>query len=263
MSKAQRVSAILGVGLWVSAVALSQPQSPAEAAVNGRPSGGASAKAASRSPLAGSVDPRQFGTQDHTITVISGLQFNGYFSQVDPITLSLRLHGGNYRFGTTLVLPAGTIIDYLGVNTATTADGALGIGLYSRDESGGLTPLASSSLPGHANFATDYLNGPLNILVPANKDHVYVLSVDQAPGDEDQYLGYVEVWWRRIVSDPPPTPTFGDVPVSHPLYPFVEALASSGITGGCGGGNYCADLPVTRGQMAAFLAKALGLHWPY
>jgi hypothetical protein len=36
-------------------------------------------------------------------------------------------------------------------------------------------------------------------------------------------------------------------------------LAASGITGGCGGGNFCPDNPVTRRQMAIFLSKALGL----
>ncbi|HEX4438485.1 MAG TPA: S-layer homology domain-containing protein, partial [Thermoanaerobaculia bacterium] len=41
-----------------------------------------------------------------------------------------------------------------------------------------------------------------------------------------------------------------------------EALNAAGITGGCGNGNYCPDGPVTRGQMAVFLSKALGLHWP-
>ena len=55
---------------------------------------------------------------------------------------------------------------------------------------------------------------------------------------------------------------FNDMPVGHPLRDFVEALAGSGITGGCGGGNYCPDAPLTRGQMAVFLAVALGLHWP-
>ena len=41
-----------------------------------------------------------------------------------------------------------------------------------------------------------------------------------------------------------------------------QALVSSGVTGGCGAGNYCPDAPLTRGQMATFLAKALGLAWP-
>lgn len=39
----------------------------------------------------------------------------------------------------------------------------------------------------------------------------------------------------------------------------VEALAREGITRGCGGDRFCPDDPVTRGQMAAFLVRALGL----
>ena len=68
--------------------------------------------------------------------------------------------------------------------------------------------------------------------------------------------------WRRQVSPAPAAPTFGDVPTDHPFFQFVEALVQSGITAGCGGGDYCPNLPVTRGQMAVFLAKALGLSWP-
>jgi len=56
--------------------------------------------------------------------------------------------------------------------------------------------------------------------------------------------------------------TFSDVPASDFGYQFIEALARSGITGGCGGTNYCPDSPVTRRQMAIFLAKALGLSFP-
>jgi hypothetical protein len=37
----------------------------------------------------------------------------------------------------------------------------------------------------------------------------------------------------------------------------INALANSGITGGCGPGRYCPTNPVTRGQMAAFLHRAL------
>ena len=46
-----------------------------------------------------------------------------------------------------------------------------------------------------------------------------------------------------------------------------EALKASGITSGsaCPPANppsYCPDAAVTRGQMAVFLAKALGIMWP-
>ncbi len=68
--------------------------------------------------------------------------------------------------------------------------------------------------------------------------------------------------YRRQVSLPPGSATFADVPVNHPFFQFVEALSASGITAGCGTGIYCPDSPLTRGQMAVFLAKALGLHSP-
>lgn len=75
-------------------------------------------------------------------------------------------------------------------------------------------------------------------------------------------LNGVTVWWRRQVALPPATATFNDVPTTHPFFQFVEALNASGITAGTGGGNFSPDAPLTRGQMAVFLAKALGLHWP-
>jgi hypothetical protein len=51
--------------------------------------------------------------------------------------------------------------------------------------------------------------------------------------------------------------TFGDVPCSSPFAPWIEELASLGITGGCGNGNYCPGNTVTRQQMAPFLLKTL------
>jgi hypothetical protein len=69
------------------------------------------------------------------------------------------------------------------------------------------------------------------------------------------------VAYRLQVSPAPATATFGDVPKSHPFFRYVEALTAAGITGGCGGGNFCPDAPLTRGQMAVFMAKALGLQW--
>ncbi len=57
----------------------------------------------------------------------------------------------------------------------------------------------------------------------------------------------------------PPTATgtvFGDVSTSHWAAAWIEQLASEGITGGCGGGNYCPEDPLTRAQMAVFLLRA-------
>ncbi|PKN90839.1 MAG: hypothetical protein CVU44_22460 [Chloroflexi bacterium HGW-Chloroflexi-6] len=54
---------------------------------------------------------------------------------------------------------------------------------------------------------------------------------------------------------PTVTPSFGDT-VGHWASNWIEALKKDGITSGCGNGNYCPDIPVTRGQMAVFLLKA-------
>jgi hypothetical protein len=63
---------------------------------------------------------------------------------------------------------------------------------------------------------------------------------------------------RGICYAPPPCAgVFADVPCTSPFAPWIEALAAEGITGGCGGGNFCPGSPVRRDQMAVFLLKAL------
>jgi hypothetical protein len=58
---------------------------------------------------------------------------------------------------------------------------------------------------------------------------------------------------------PPATGIFADVPPGSFAADWIEELASLGITGGCGGGDYCPSAPVTRAQMAVLLLKtALG-----
>jgi peptidyl-Lys metalloendopeptidase len=49
---------------------------------------------------------------------------------------------------------------------------------------------------------------------------------------------------------------FADVPTSYWAAAWIKQLAAEGITGGCGGANYCPGAPVTRDQMAVFLLKA-------
>jgi hypothetical protein len=49
---------------------------------------------------------------------------------------------------------------------------------------------------------------------------------------------------------------FADVPSAYWSAAWIKQLATDGITGGCGGGNYCPEAPVTRAQMAVFLLRA-------
>ena len=44
----------------------------------------------------------------------------------------------------------------------------------------------------------------------------------------------------------PASARFGDVPVSDPGFQYIEALVASGISAGCGGGNYCPNNALTR-----------------
>ena len=51
--------------------------------------------------------------------------------------------------------------------------------------------------------------------------------------------------------------TFTDVPTDYWAWQYIEALVSSGLTGGCGGTSYCPDAGVTRAQVAIFLERAV------
>jgi hypothetical protein len=48
---------------------------------------------------------------------------------------------------------------------------------------------------------------------------------------------------------------FADVLCPSQFADWIEQLSAEGITGGCGGGNYCPSNSVTRAQMAVFLLK--------
>ena len=58
------------------------------------------------------------------------------------------------------------------------------------------------------------------------------------------------------------SPVFGDVPDDHLFASSVRAIFAAGVTFGCNplaNDQFCPDQPVTRGQMAAFLSRALRL----
>jgi hypothetical protein len=109
-----------------------------------------------------------------------------------------------------------------------------------------------------------YANLSASDIVVNNYSHRYSVNFYVPASDGSQKIGGAIVGYRLQVSPAPLTATFSDVPTSHPYFRFIEALAASGITGGCTPApnpSYCPDAPITRGQMAVFLAAALGLHW--
>ena len=96
-----------------------------------------------------------------------------------------------------------------------------------------------------------------------NSGRSYFVQVSTGVANDTNRFQAIRVFYTLQVSAPSMgPPVFADVPDGHGQRQFIEALAAAGITGGCGGGNYCPDAPLTRGQMAVFLTVALGLHFP-
>ena len=60
-----------------------------------------------------------------------------------------------------------------------------------------------------------------------------------------------------VALDPMDMARFNDVPTDYWAWSFIETLADSGITAGCGNNNYCPSAPVTRAQMAVFLERGI------
>jgi len=187
------------------------------------------------------------------------------------------LSGDLYQFWAPVTLPTGTQIVYVDLyyyNNTSSNPACVAFSNYT----GGGPPNAGP--PGDVFFA-----GVCSPGVPApgygvaesgafsytvNNDAEYeaaggqlVVKIELGTNSPDLAFKAVDIWYTQQVSPAPAAPTFNDVPVSDPAFQFIEALAASGITVGCGGGNYCPDAPLTRRQMAVFLAKGLGLYWPY
>lgn len=120
-----------------------------------------------------------------------------------------------------------------------------------------------SNLSPVAGFDGGYFHvesGALDHTVHTSNPYHIIVSLPTCASTSASFLR-ADVRFRRQISPAPVTATFADVPVGGPFHREIEALVSAGITGGCGGGNFCPNSTVTRGQMAAFLSRALGLHW--
>ena len=165
-------------------------------------------------------------------------------------------------FDAALHLPAGAIITEIQYQVCDTNDTyEIVAGIWSKGSDGTFAYIdqgaITNGVPGCTIFTKTY-TPPIQI---DNNANMYGIEVFLFASDNTNQLIGARVGYKLQISPDPSTATFTDVPVGHPFHRFVEALYASGITGGCGGGNYCPDAPITRGQMAVFLAGALGLHW--
>ena len=80
-------------------------------------------------------------------------------------------------------------------------------------------------------------------------------GVDQSTLRQQMAVFLLKARFGVCYVPPPCAGTFPDVPCPSTFANWIEALSVAGITGGCGGGNYCPQNPVRRDQMAVFLLK--------
>ena len=126
------------------------------------------------------------------------------------------------------------------------------------------TPLAavtSSGSPGYYNACYTLPSDETILHDTGNLRNSYI-AIARMPTSTDARFRAIRLDWWRQISPAPATATFADVPTGYWAFQHIQALAASGITAGCGGGNFCPETTITRAQMAVFLSKALGLHWP-
>ena len=209
--------------------------------------------------------PRTFGTASliaHTI------QSFGFRPVVDTtqytsagLNGALACTGGSCFFSAPVFLPAGALVTSIELHLCDSDPAANVSASLTRvaAPSGGATflgSLQSSGTPGCV-LVTSNLSTPETI---DNQTNSYYFQVSTG-GTTMTRFHSARLFYTLQVSPAPAVATFTDVPTSHPFFRFIETLVASGITAGCGGGNFCPDAPLTRGQMAVFLSIGLGLHF--
>ena len=219
-------------------------------------------------PKTTSTDEPNFGTSSMTAVEVQSYAFQ------PGISNDLVLDDGNgYRYygaptadpymAAPVQIPTGVIIDAIKLSDCTVNAGDLVITLLDNGANGAANvPIVNITDPG-GGCGTISADASYLYTQSAHHPLYFVLFWGSSSFDGTVKFNNAQVYYHRVVSPAPVTATFADVPTSDFGFQYVEALSASGITGGCGGSNYCPDSPVTRRQMAIFLAKALGLHWPF
>jgi S-layer family protein len=212
-------------------------------------------------------DPQQtYGTSTLTAFAVPSSAFTP-----DDSATNFSTSNGIDRFITTAgafleagpMLPNGSQIERIELRACDTNAGAsvsMSFGTCPTAGGGCVTAgtVATGATPGCNNFSTTLVTP-----VIVNNQTVPLLIAVNTGTTNTTTFSAVKLYYRLRISAAPATATFpNDVPTSHPFFRFVEALAAAGVTSGCGAGRFCPDAAVSRGQMAVFLATALGLHFP-
>jgi hypothetical protein len=186
------------------------------------------------------------------------------YNLVQPAGQGITRTGGSSFFKIPVHVPNGALVTKIEVNFCDTGAGSFALHFFTQPKNvAPVTILDVVSSSGGATPGCVVQTGTFGTPVAVdNGANSYNIEMFMGSTDNSVVFLSARVGYTLQVSPSPAVATFTDVPTSHPFFRFVEALAAAGITGGCGGGNYCPNQAVTRGQMAVFLSIALGLHFP-
>jgi hypothetical protein len=207
----------------------------------------------------------RYGTTGLTYVRVPGIEFLPEFgSYQDFSASSLERHPlSSSDMRAPLHLPGGAIIDYLEIDFYDLLDpediqlfivncGSLG------DFCHNVANINSFANPGYGAISTSGINYQVDNLLGS----LALKAIFGANSPNLTLVGAI-VGYRLQVSPAPANATFVDVPTNNIYFQFIEALVASGITSGCvvSPPQFCPDRPITRAEMAVFLAKALGLNF--
>ena len=218
----------------------------------------------------GDLNRPAWGTKDRILTHVGFTEFIPSFSGETYNTFNLNFGVyGLYSTGTsgdyvaTPHVPSGALLTYLELDYCDMAASDHVTLILRRCSYLGLCTALGSLDSDSGSSGCSYVSADLTGqgFTMDNFSDELVLSANIGASAATTLLG-ASIGYQLQLSPAPATATFGDVPTTHPYFRAIEALAASGITGGCGNGNFCPNQNVTRGEMAVFLARALGLHFP-
>ena len=215
-----------------------------------------------------------FGTKDHaTLDIAAGSFTVGRNTETFAMFMGGRYGAGGITvFHAGASVPAGAVITGFAVlGCIDSPFGSIRVILSAYRNLGVAQPLPLGDLLATAGSGCGVYGGPTNLATPFAPEpwdtvHIQLLTNNETtPERNDARFYAVRIYYKLRVSEAPAVATFSDVPTTHPFFQFIEALAASGITAGCSASppQFCPDAPLTRGQMAVFLSRALGLHWVY
>ena len=223
--------------------------------------------------------PHTYGTKDRVLYRIPAAEFSpadtstGYGDAFDGSTGFRRYasSGLGGHFFAMPHLPSGVLVDYVELDycdddanetSGTPIDVVLNVFDCNYIGSGCTKLKSLTSSDGNVvNTGCGYVSDATLSYTLDNNTRELMLDVALPNDSQLTSLAGAIVGYHLQISAPS-SQTFADVPPTYLYYRAIEALAASGIASGCGAGNFCPDQAVSRGEMAKFLANALGLHWP-